>query len=110
MGTYDSLYNPLPPPCHASKGNDKLVTEQVIPLLQESYPLSHYKSTLDTPALLSAMFTGTDVKVNQSIIVCLKADTCLKPGTHDAKNHASCLTDGDARTNSNICTCERRLC
>ncbi len=29
-----------------------------------------------------------------------------KPGTHDASNHASCPADGDARTTSNICTCE----
>ncbi len=34
----------------------------------------------------------------------------LKPGTHDASNQASCFTDGDARTTSNICTCKQRLC
>ncbi len=33
----------------------------------------------------------------------------LKPDTHDASNHASCLADGDAGTTGNICTCERRL-
>ncbi len=36
--------------------------------------------------------------------------TYLKPGTHDASNHASPLADGDARTTSNICTCEQKLC
>ncbi len=35
---------------------------------------------------------------------------CLKPGTHDASDHASPLADGDARTTSNICTCEQKLC
>ncbi len=34
----------------------------------------------------------------------------LKPGTHDANHHGSCLADGDTRTISNICTCEQRLC
>ncbi len=34
----------------------------------------------------------------------------VKPDTHDAGNHASCLGDGDIRTTSNICTCEWRLC
>ncbi len=34
----------------------------------------------------------------------------VKPGTHVATNHASCLAAGDARTTSNIFTCEQRLC
>ncbi len=33
----------------------------------------------------------------------------IKPGTHNASNHASCLVNGDARRISNICTCKRRL-
>ncbi len=37
-------------------------------------------------------------------------DQTVKPGTHDASKHTSCLADDDARTNSNICTCKWRLC
>ncbi len=29
---------------------------------------------------------------------------CIKPGTHDARNPASCLADTDARPTSYICT------